>query len=87
MSTGDFTRWFHHITWHSAPHDWQTHLAMSERCRNRMVRVGTGLGKTEGVRAPRRWHHLQRRRDIRASGTLNAGCTSPRKRWIGGRHQ
>jgi ERCC4-related helicase len=46
MSTGDFTSWFHHITGHSAPHDWQTRLAAAASCRNRLFRIGTGLGKT-----------------------------------------
>jgi CRISPR-associated endonuclease/helicase Cas3 len=58
MSTGDFASWFHHITGHSAPHGWQNQLAADAACRNRLFRIGTGLGKTEGVLAAWLWHHL-----------------------------
>ncbi len=47
MSTGDFAIWFHHITGHPSPHDWQTRLSAAAPCRNRLVRIGTGLGKTD----------------------------------------
>jgi len=35
-------------------------MTMSERCRNRVVRAGTGLGKTEGVPVAWVWHRVQR---------------------------
>ena len=33
------------------PHPWQIQLATTEQCRNRLIRIPTGLGKTLGARA------------------------------------
>jgi CRISPR-associated endonuclease/helicase Cas3 len=44
----DFTTWFRHVTG-SAPHRWQKRLATDSVCRDRLVRVPTGLGKTAGT--------------------------------------
>ncbi|MDE0039360.1 MAG: Fic family protein [Gammaproteobacteria bacterium] len=43
------------------PHDWQTDLARSRDCSNRLIRIPTGMGKTFGVLATWVWHrvHLQ----------------------------
>jgi len=80
MSTRDFASSFHRITGHAAPHDWQMHLAVTDRCR--VVRIGTGLGKTEAVLAAWLRHRAQRSRNMLLSGTLNGGYASPRTRWL-----
>ncbi|NLF71800.1 MAG: CRISPR-associated endonuclease Cas3'' [Candidatus Anammoximicrobium sp.] len=59
MSVGGFASWFHQITGHASPHDWQKQLVEAEHCRNRVIRIGTGLGKTEGVLAAWIWHSLE----------------------------
>lgn len=64
MSAGDFASWFHKITGHAAPHDWQNQLAAVVSCRNRIIRIGTGLGKTNGVLAAWMWHHVRRSRNL-----------------------
>lgn len=50
MSTDNgFTRWFAQLTGYSFPRPWQRELAAEATCRDRMIRIPTGLGKTEGV--------------------------------------
>ena len=46
----DYNRWFETVTgWR--PHDWQAALGSATECDNRLIRIPTGLGKTEGVLA------------------------------------
>ncbi len=60
MSAGPFETWFSEITGHPLPHPWQTRLAAESLCRNRLIRVPTGLGKTEGVMAAWSVHPFDR---------------------------
>ncbi len=50
-----YTSWFESTTTFR-PHPWQANLASSSRCANRLIRIPTGLGKTEGALAA--WLHL-----------------------------
>ncbi len=43
---------------------WQKRLAQSETCRNRLIRVPTGMGKTLGVLAAWAYHRLVRDDDV-----------------------
>ncbi|MBL8473774.1 MAG: DEAD/DEAH box helicase [Rhodocyclaceae bacterium] len=40
------------------PHAWQLELAAEAECRNRLIRIPTGFGKTLGVLAVWAWHRL-----------------------------
>lgn len=55
-----YQRWFKALTGHDAPRPWQLDLAKESICRNRVIRIPTGLGKTEGVLAAWSFHRLQR---------------------------
>lgn len=44
-------------------HAWQLDLAMDTACRNRLIRVPTGFGKTFGVLGAWWWNRLAQRRD------------------------
>src|SRR5438045_1024019 len=55
LSDTDFQRWFTKLTGHSIPRPWQDDLAAETTCRDRLIRIPTGLGKTEGVLAV--WSH------------------------------
>ncbi|GIX00464.1 MAG: hypothetical protein KatS3mg111_3796 [Pirellulaceae bacterium] len=43
-----------------APHDWQAQLGAAAECDNRLIRIPTGLGKTEGVLAAWLFHAVAR---------------------------
>ena len=52
-----FSRWFETICgWR--PHDWQTALGAATECDNRLIRIPTGMGKTDGVLAAWLFHAL-----------------------------
>lgn len=53
--------WFGILTGHQTPHEWQQELAGDGSCRDRLIRVPTGLGKTEGVLAAWSYHRILRR--------------------------
>jgi CRISPR-associated endonuclease/helicase Cas3 len=53
-----FSHWFTKLTEHAAPRIWQSHLAEESVCRDRLIRIPTGLGKTEGVLAAWSFHRL-----------------------------
>lgn len=58
-----FAQWFCQTTTHAeGPWPWQQILAEEGEgdCRNRLLRIPTGLGKTEGVLAAWAWHRLVR---------------------------
>ncbi len=55
-----FQDWFSRLTGHSVPRHWQSDLAGQTDCRNRLIRIPTGLGKTEGVLAAWSYHRLHR---------------------------
>jgi CRISPR-associated endonuclease/helicase Cas3 len=54
----EFTDWFRELTLHPAPREWQIELAMEAACRSRLIRIPTGLGKTEGVIAAWSFHRI-----------------------------
>ncbi len=58
MITPNFTHWFATLTGHVAARDWQSELAATTVCRDRLIRIPTGLGKTEGVLAAWSFHQL-----------------------------
>ncbi|MFQ3581964.1 MAG: CRISPR-associated helicase Cas3' [Chloracidobacterium sp.] len=60
MSNQNFTDWFKNLTCYDSPHPWQSDLAADQCCRNRLIRIPTGLGKTEGVLAAWSYHRLHR---------------------------
>jgi CRISPR-associated endonuclease/helicase Cas3 len=61
MSNDTFPKWFESVTGHSAPRPWQIDLAEESACRTRLIRIPTGLGKTDGVLAAWSFHRLQKR--------------------------
>ncbi|MEW6221262.1 MAG: Fic family protein, partial [Thermodesulfobacteriota bacterium] len=48
---------------HGKPHDWQQELAYQEECGNRLIRIPTGFGKTQGVLAAWLWTRVLRQDD------------------------
>ena len=53
-----FDRWFAMATTHDSPRRWQSELADEPTYRDRVIRIPTGLGKTEGVLAAWSYHRL-----------------------------
>jgi CRISPR-associated endonuclease/helicase Cas3 len=51
--------WFATLTGHASPHEWQKELLQAETCRDRLIRIPTGLGKTEGVLAAWSLHRVR----------------------------
>src|SRR6478735_1815757 len=58
MNITKFIAWFATLTGHEAPRMWQADLAASADCRDRLIRIPTGLGKTEGVLATWAFHRV-----------------------------
>jgi CRISPR-associated endonuclease/helicase Cas3 len=58
-----FNSVFGQLTGHPNPRPWQEKLAMSSICRDQLIRIPTGLGKTEGVLAAWSFHRLYRADD------------------------
>jgi CRISPR-associated endonuclease/helicase Cas3 len=58
----DFSQWFVQVT-QNDPHDWQVTLGEDSRCRDRMVRIPTGFGKTAGVVLTWLYHRVVRADD------------------------
>ena len=56
----EFKSWFASVTGHSLPRDWQTEIGENGACRNRLIRISTGLGKTEGVLGAWSFHRVGR---------------------------
>lgn len=54
----EFIGFFHRITGHVEPREWQKELASEQLPRSRLIRIPTGLGKTEGVLAAWMWHTI-----------------------------
>ena len=63
MSDLAFDEWFSTLTRHEGPRNWQRELAEGSTLRNRLIRIPTGLGKTEGVLAAWSYHRLHRADD------------------------
>jgi CRISPR-associated endonuclease/helicase Cas3 len=59
MSFDDF---FQGLTDHR-PHAWQTRLASDSVCRDTLIRIPTGFGKTAGVAIAWLWNRVQRKND------------------------
>lgn len=57
------TEWFTTVTGHPAPLQWQRELAREGNCRDRLIRIPTGLGKTEGILATWSYHRIFRGAD------------------------
>jgi CRISPR-associated endonuclease/helicase Cas3 len=55
----DFNAWFQHLTNVAIPHPWQSELATDTTCRNRLIRIPTGFGKTAGTVLPWLWHRIK----------------------------
>jgi CRISPR-associated endonuclease/helicase Cas3 len=53
-----FSEWFTTLTGHDSPRQWQEALAEETICRDRLIRIPTGLGKTAGVLAAWSFHRL-----------------------------
>ncbi|MCX7664445.1 MAG: CRISPR-associated helicase Cas3' [Gemmataceae bacterium] len=60
MSTQSYSQWFTALTGHDSPRPWQVELAKAQDCRNRLIRIPTGLGKTEGVLSTWSYYHLHK---------------------------
>ena len=58
MPNNNFHEWFDSSSSH-LPRSWQEELAADSNCRNRLIRIPTGLGKTLGVLAAWAFHRLQ----------------------------
>src|ERR1051326_62665 len=58
MSESVFNEWFCTITGHDLPRSWQVDLAAEIHCRNRLIRIPTGLAKTEGVLSAWSFHRI-----------------------------
>lgn len=56
----EFLEWFRRVTGHGDPHPWQRELAANTSCDDRLIRIPTGMGKTEGVLSTWAWHRLVR---------------------------
>lgn len=60
MSNLHINQWFDTLTDHPSPRHWQTELIASTPCRDRLIRIPTGMGKTEGVLAAWSFHRIHR---------------------------
>ncbi len=58
----DFAAWFTRLTGH-APHPWQVQLSSGADCRDRLIRIPTGFGKTAGTVLAWAWNRLKRSDD------------------------
>lgn len=54
-----FDEFFKTATGGNAPHQWQAELGSDAVCRNRLIRIPTGMGKTLGVLLA--WLHQRHR--------------------------
>lgn len=56
----DTKTWFRKLTGHALPRPWQTDLIQEEQCRSKLLRIPTGMGKTEGVLSAWLYHRIAR---------------------------
>ena len=55
----EFAKWFTDTTGCKAgPHRWQEDLAIDQVCRDRLVRITTGMGKTAGTVLAWLWNRV-----------------------------
>lgn len=57
-----FDDFFERVTGHLR-HGWQARLALDGACRNRLIRIPTGFGKTAGVTIAWLWNRVHKRND------------------------
>jgi CRISPR-associated endonuclease/helicase Cas3 len=57
-----FDDFFQRVSGH-ARYEWQARLAQDSVCRNRLIRIPTGFGKTAGVTIAWLWNRLHERND------------------------
>ena len=57
----NYANWFSTLTGHDDPRPWQRALADDSHFRSRLIRIPTGLGKTEGVLTAWSFHRILRR--------------------------
>ncbi len=62
-SSLSFRDWFTRLTSHPGCRDWQAYLGNDLGCRDRLIRIPTGLGKTEGTLAAWSYHRIARSED------------------------
>jgi CRISPR-associated endonuclease/helicase Cas3 len=58
----NYSSFFVGLTGHGQPHGWQEDLAM-QQIGNRLIRIPTGFGKTQGVLASWLWNRIVQRDD------------------------
>lgn len=58
-----FNAFFKSVTSFSSPYAWQRELAANEYCANRLIRIPTGFGKTQGVLSAWLWHRVDRKNE------------------------
>lgn len=59
INCDDFEKWFSRATGYARPQAWQSELARSCDCSNRLIRIPTGLGKTLGVLSTWLFHRAE----------------------------
>lgn len=57
-----FDEFFQHLT-HCRRHDWQARVAVDDVCKDRLIRIPTGFGKTAGVTIAWLWNRVHRQND------------------------
>ena len=62
-SSTNFDSWFNSLTGHESPRPWQNELVEDPVCRSRLIRIPTGMGKTEGVLAAWTFHRISQTND------------------------
>ncbi len=60
MNSETYSSWFQKVTGHPSPRDWQVALARMQEARSRLIRIPTGMGKTEGVISAWSYHRVER---------------------------
>ncbi|QDT05860.1 CRISPR-associated endonuclease/helicase Cas3 [Rubripirellula lacrimiformis] len=53
--------WFNELTGHDSPRPWQLDLLQQNQCRSKLLRIPTGMGKTEGVLSAWLYHRIVRK--------------------------
>lgn len=59
-----FDQFFKNLTSHEHLHDWQRDLAVYDDCPNRLIRIPTGFGKTQGVLSVWLWHRVMKKNNL-----------------------
>ena len=59
-ASNDYVAWFENLTSHPSPRSWQRDVAQRDSPRSLLLKIPTGLGKTEGVLAAWLYHRIGR---------------------------